>query len=133
MNICKTTYACIYTYIVGICNTDHMVHFVYHISLQKYGSIRYCITISTERIMCHYIYSLKNQAVVEFVTDKLISTLLYYKYRLLMPLQHIRTHIRDASLSTTLPLRYLNIHGTQYHDTILYCFIDMYRRSLLHT
>ena len=64
------------------------VHFVYHISLQKYGSIRYCITISTVRIMCHY--SLKNPAVVECVTDKLISKLLYYKYRLFMPLQHIR-------------------------------------------
>ena len=46
--------------------------FVYHVSLQKYGSIRYCITISTVRIMCHY--SLNNQAVVEYVTDKLINS-----------------------------------------------------------
>ena len=80
------TFVCvsIITYlVVGI-----TVHFVYRISLQKYGSIRYCITISTVRIMCHY--SLKNPAVVECVTDKLISKLLYYKYRLLIPLQHIR-------------------------------------------
>ena len=51
--------------VVGICDT---VHFVYHVSLQKYGSIRYCIMISTVRIMCHNL--LKNQAVV---TDKLIK------------------------------------------------------------
>ena len=68
-------------YILEICNT---VHFVYHVSLQKYSSKRYCITISTVRIMCHY--SLKNPAVVEYVTDKLISKLLYYKHRMLIPL-----------------------------------------------
>ena len=72
-------------YTVGICDT---VHFVYHVSLQKYGSIRYCITISTVRIMYHY--SLKNRAVVEHVTDKLISKLLYYKYRFLISPQDIR-------------------------------------------
>ena len=70
-------------YLLGICDT---VRYEYHVSLQKYGSIaiRYCITISTVRIMCHY--SLKNRAVVEYVTDKLISKLLYNKYRLLIPL-----------------------------------------------
>ena len=29
---------------------------------------------------------IENQTVVEFVTDKLISKILYYKYRLLIPL-----------------------------------------------
>ena len=54
--VCVCT--CMYcVYVLGICDT---AHFVYHVSLQKYGSIRYCITISIVRIM-----SLKTQAVVK--------------------------------------------------------------------
>ena len=68
MYVCMYVRKCVY--VLGICDT---VHFVYHVSLQKYGSIRYCITISTVRIMCHY--SLKNRAVVEYITDKVKNKL----------------------------------------------------------
>ena len=81
--VCECMCVCLCVCVLGICDT---VDFVYHVSLQKCGLIRYCIMISAVRIMCHY--SLKNRAVVEYVTDKLISKLLYYNYRLLIPLQH---------------------------------------------
>ena len=107
---------------------------MYHVSLQKYGSIRYCITIFTVRILCHYL--LKNRAIIEYVTDKLISKLLYYKYRLLIPLQHIRmshkTSITQHYIATSIFMEHsITI---QYSITVsIYCYIDMYCISLMST
>ena len=82
------------------------------------------ITISTVRITCHH--SLKNRAVVEYLTDKLISKLLYYKYRLLIPLQHIRmshkTCITQHYIATSI-LRYSWSTVSQYNTQSLYRYI----------
>ena len=91
---------------------------MYHVSLQKYGSIQYCITISTVRITCHY--SLKNQAVVEYVTDKLIGQLLAI-LQMKIRMSH-KTCITQHYIATSI-LRYSWSTVSRYDIQSLYRYI----------
>ena len=74
-----------------------------------------CNTISTKLIMCPII-PLNNQAIVEYMTLKLISYVTSMDC-LCLHLNIPECHIRDLS--------YFDIPGAQYHDMILYHCIDI--------